>query len=185
MSQVQNSLFEIDVSEMRAFFNRMHQAGTGDLRKAMQRWLEGIGLEFLRIIQDEIIRRQVVDTRMLLQSFQKDDDNNVWTLSEEDLELEVGTTLEYASYVNDGHWTNPKGVEKRFIPGDVEIGPDGKVVKFQYNPSVSTGITLKQKWVSGKPYFTSGLKVIEKMLPNYLDALMEQWIENYFKGVLK
>ena len=112
MSQVQNSLFEIDVSEMRAFFNRMHQAGTGDLRKAMQRWLEGIGLEFLRIIQDEIIRRQVVDTRMLLQSFQKDDDNNVWTLSEEDLELEVGTTLEYASYVNDGHRQRPG----RFVP---------------------------------------------------------------------
>lgn len=179
MSQVQNSLFEIDVSEMRAFFNRMHQAGNGDFRKAMQRWLEGIGLEFLRIVQDEIIRRQVVDTRMLLQSFQKDDDDNLWRFSEGDLELEVGTTLDYASYVNDGHWTNPRGVERRFVPGHW----DGD--RFIYDPNEKGGMILKQKWVKGNPYFDSGLKIIEKMLPNYLDALMEQWIENYFKGVLK
>ena len=107
----------VDVSEFRAFFQKMGKAASGDFKREMELFLEGLGNEFLRILQDEIVRRKVMDTRQLLASFEKGEQGNVWELSDGDLTLEVGTNVDYASYVNDGHWTNPKGVQYRFVPG--------------------------------------------------------------------
>ena len=103
----------VDVSEFRAFFQKMGKAASGDFKREMELFLEGLGNEFLRILQDEIVRRKVMDTRQLLASFEKGEQGNVWELSDGDLTLEVGTNVDYASYVNDGHWTNPKGVQYR------------------------------------------------------------------------
>ena len=96
------SSIEMDFSEFREFFGSVERAAKGEFRKEFELYLEGIGNEFLRILQDEIIRRQVVDTRQLLASFQKGADGNVWELDEGGLTLEVGTSLNYAAYVNDG-----------------------------------------------------------------------------------
>ncbi|MBQ8331136.1 MAG: HK97 gp10 family phage protein [Clostridia bacterium] len=166
---------EIDTSEARRFFDAVEAAAKGGLRKEMELWLEALGVEFLRIVQDEIIRRKVMDTRLLLASFHKGNDNSVWELSDGGLTLEVGSTLNYASYVNDGHWTNPKGVERRFVPGYWEGD------RFIYDPSAEGGMVLKQKWVDGKPYFESALRILEKMMPGFLDAKMQEWIDNYFQ----
>ena len=38
------------------------------------------GNEFLRILQDEIVRRKVLDSRQLLASFEKGGDGNVWNI---------------------------------------------------------------------------------------------------------
>ena len=138
---------EIDVSEARQFFEAMEAAAKGGFRKELEAFLEGIGEEFLRLVEDEIIRREAIDTRLLLASFHKGGDSNVWELSEGGLTLEVGSTLEYASYVNDGHWTNPQGVAE---------------------------------WVKGKPYFDSALRILEKMLPELLDAKIQEWLDSYF-----
>lgn len=129
---------EFDMSEIREFFQSMERAAKGDFKKDMEEWLEAVGTDFLRVVQDEIVRRKVLDTRLLLNSFTKGDGGNVWELSDGDLTLEVGTNVEYAGYVNDGHWTNPKGVQRRWVPGYWEGD------RFIYDPSAKTGMLLKQ-----------------------------------------
>ena len=167
---------EFDMGEFRAFFQRMQSAARGDFRKEVEKFLEGLGNEFLRILQDEIIRREVVDTRQLLASFQRGGDNNVWELTDGGLTLEVGTTVDYAGYVNDGHWTNPKGVAIRFVPGSW----DGD--RFIYEPGVKHGMVLKQHWVEGKHYWESALRILDRIYPELLEVKMQEWMNSYFGG---
>lgn len=165
---------EIDISEARQFFDAMEAAAKGGFRKEMENFLIGLGDEFLRIIQDEIIRRKVLDTRLLLASFHKGNGDNVWELTDGGLALEVGSTLEYAAYVNDGHWTNPKGTDRRFVPGYWSGD------RFIYDPNAKGGMVLKQHWVDGKPYWDSAIRIMEKVIPEYLDAKLQEWLDNYF-----
>ena len=167
--------FDIDVSEIREFANRLRIA-EADFNNQMETFAEAIGYEFLRIVEDEIIRRNVVDTRLLLHSFTKGDSNNIWTLTDEGgkITLEVGTNLEYASYVNDGHWTCKKGESKRFVPGYW----NGE--HFIYDSSASTGMVLKQQWIDAQPYYTSAEKIIEKMFPELMGTKLQEWINKYF-----
>lgn len=164
----------IDTSDAGRFFDALEAAARGGFRKELELFLEGLGVEFLRIVEDEIIRREVLDTRLLLASFHKGDDNNVWDITDGGLTLEVGSTLKYAGYVNDGHWTNPKGVARRFVPGYWEGD------RFIYDPEAEGGMVLKQKWVDGKPYWDSALRILDKMLPEFLDAKLQEWLDNYF-----
>ena len=170
------SYVEIDMSEFKEFFGRVEEAAQGGFRKEFELFLEGIGNEFLRVVQDEIIRRNAVDTRQLLSSFEKGGAGNVWNLEDGGLTLEVGTNVEYASYVNDGHWTNPKGVDVRFVPGSW----DGS--RFTYDPSASGGMVLKQHWVEGRHFWESGLRIIDKMFPELLEAKLQEWLDSYFGG---
>lgn len=167
---------EFDMSEFRAFFDRMEKAAKGDFRKEFELFLEGIGSEFLRILQDEIVRREVVDSRQLLASFEKGGDGNVWELTDGGLTLEVGTNVDYASYVNDGHWTNTKGVERRWVPGYWQGD------RFIYDPSAETGMLLKQHWVEGKHYWESALRILNEIYPDILEAKLQEWLDSYFSG---
>ena len=171
-----SSVLETDMSEFREFFGRMERAAKGDFRKEMELFLEGIGNEFLRILQDEIIRREVLDSRQLLASFEKGSEGNVWEITDDGLTLEVGTNVSYASYVNDGHWTNTKGVERRFVPGYWEGD------RFIYDPAADGGIVLKQHWVEGKHYWESALRILDSVFPHLVEAKMQQWIDSYFGG---
>ena len=168
-------MYETD--EMKRFFDKCSSAGNGNFKRALNTFLEGAGLEFLKVIQDEIIRRKVMDTTLLLGSFHKGDDNGIWGLSEEGLTIEVGTNVEYAALVNDGHWTCKKGEAMRFVPGYWNGD------RFQYDPSAKTGMMLKQKWVEGRHFWESGIKIIEKMLPGVLEKRIQQWMESYFGQV--
>ena len=143
-------------------------------KRELSLFLEGISLEFLRIIEDEIIRLKVMDTRLLLNSFHKGEDENVWRLSDSGLTLEVGTNVEYASYVNDGHWTCKKGEKMRFVPGYWSGN------RFIYDSSAKSGMMLKQNWVKGAHYWESGLRILDKMLPGLIEAKLQQWINSYF-----
>lgn len=166
---------DIDMAEFKAFFGSVEKAAKGDFRKEFELFLEGLGNEFLRILQDEIIRRQVLDSRQLLASFEKGGDGNVWELTDSGLTLEVGTNVDYASYVNDGHWTNTKGVERRWVPGYWEGD------RFIYDPAEkNSGMLLKQHWVEGKHYWDSALRILDKIYPELLDAKLQEWIDNYF-----
>lgn len=100
----------IEAPEIKEFVNRLNGAARGEFRKELALFIEGVGVEFLRVVQDEIIRKQTVDTRLLLNSFQKSANDNVFEMKEGDLTVEVGTNVTYASYVNSGHWLNSKGV---------------------------------------------------------------------------
>ena len=170
------STVEIDMSEFRKFFQMLGKAAKGDFRKELELFLEGLGNEFLRILQDEIIRRQVMDSRLLLASFEKGNDGNVWRLQEGGLILEVGTNLDYAGYVNDGHWTNTKGVERRWVPGYWQGD------RFIYDPAADSGMMLKQHWVEGKHYWDSALRILEQIYPDLLERKLQEWLDSYFSG---
>lgn len=165
---------DFDLSEYKAFFQKLERAAGGDFRRELSTFLEGLGNEFLRVLEDEIIRREVMDTRLLLNSFHKGSEGNVWTLSEGNLTLEVGTNVEYASYVNDGHWTAEAGKSGRWIPGHW----DGD--RFIYEPGAKTGMYLKQQWVSGKHYWESALRIIEAMYPKLIETKLQAWLDEYF-----
>lgn len=165
---------EIDCSQLHKFVEQMDQAASGLFRQEVNKFLIGIGDEFLRIIEEEIIRRNVMDTRLLLNSFQKGSEDNVWKYDEKGMSLEIGTNVEYASYVNDGHWTNPKGVKRRWIPGYWSGG------KFTYVPGAKTGMLLQQKWIEGAHYWEGAIRIIEQMIPQFLEKKMAEWLQNYF-----
>lgn len=164
----------LEADEMKEFFEKCRKAGNGVFKRELSLFLEGISLEFLRIIEDEIIRLKVMDTRLLLNSFHKGEDENVWRLSDSGLTLEVGTNVEYASYVNDGHWTCKKGEKMRFVPGYWSGN------RFIYDSSAKSGMMLKQNWVKGAHYWESGLRILDKMLPGLIEAKLQQWINSYF-----
>ena len=164
----------LEADEMKEFFEKCRRAGNGVFKRELSLFLEGISLEFLRIIEDEIIRLKVMDTRLLLNSFHKGEDENVWRLSDSGLSLEVGTNVEYASYVNDGHWTCKKGEKMRFVPGYWSGN------RFIYDSSAKSGMMLKQNWVKGAHYWESGLRILDKMLPGLIEAKLQQWINSYF-----
>ena len=160
---------EVDFSNARDFFKKM-QSASGEFKKEATLWLQSIGIEFLRVVQDEIIRLEVVDTRLLLASFHESEDGSYWSLSEGNLTLEVGSTVNYAAWVNDGHMQTPG----RFIPGYWQGD------RFVYDPSAEGGMVLKANYVDGKPYFDNAVHIIEKMLPGLLERKLEMWLNQYF-----
>lgn len=164
----------IDYSQLEDFVRKVDVAANSEFKKEIKKFMIGLGDEFLRIVDEEIIRRNVVDTRLLLNSFQKGSGDGVWVLKDGGMSLEIGTNVKYASYVNDGHWTNPKGVRQRWVPGYWNGD------KFVYSPGAKTGMLLKQKWVEGAHYWEASIRIMERMIPQFLDAKLNDWMKNYF-----
>ena len=166
---------EFKVVVNKDLFQKLKKASNGQIEKEIPEWLDAVGTELLNEVQNEIIGRGVVDTRKLLQSFAKDDTDNIWRMNDEKLgfTLEVGSSLHYARYVNDGHWANPKGVSQRFVPG-VWNGE-----KFQYMPGAKTGMVLKQQWIDARPYWTSAMRRFGPKFREYVNAKFRQWIRKY------
>ena len=162
-----------DASALRGLADKLRRIADADIKSEAASWLETSGIEFLRVVEDEIIRRQVVDTRLLLKSFTKGDENNVWKAADGGLTLEIGTHVEYAVYVNNGHWANPSGVASRFVPG-VWNGD-----KFQYMPGAKTGMVLRQQWIDAQPYWDSAVRIFSKMFPELVGAKFRQWVKRY------
>lgn len=159
---------DVDTSQLENFFNCVDNS-TNDLKKELLAYQKGIGIEFLDILQNEIIRKHVVDTRLLLSSFQLGDKNNYWKLTQGKLTLEVGTNVEYAKWVNDGHNQN-----SRFVPG-VWHGS-----RFEYIKGAKTGMMLTAKFVEGYHYWESAIKILEKMMPNIMENKIKNWLKNNF-----
>ncbi len=178
------SSVQCDFSEFKEFFDKMETAAKGAFRQEMELFLMGMGEEFLRVLEEEIIRKEVMDTRNLLNSFHRGDKANVWKIEDNGLVLEVGTNLEYASYVNDGHWTIdptknnhftlPNGEIARFVPGT------WRGDHFIYDPDAKTGMVLKQQWVKGAHYWESALRIMDKIFPQALDRRLQEWLDRYF-----
>lgn len=161
----------VDTSDLDSFVKLCETAGNRLLKEQLGQSLDGIGVDFLRIIEQEIIKRGAVDTRLLLHSFSVGADGNIWTLDEGNLTLEVGTNVEYAAPVNYGH-----NQSKRFVPGRWE----GK--RFVYDPSAKSGMMLTAKFVQGYHFWEAGLRAIEKIFPKSIEAKTNTWLNSYFGG---
>lgn len=94
---------KVDIRELKRFAAKLEKAADGDLKKQFAVWLEAVGMVFLGVVQDEVIRLEVVDTRRLLNSFSRGNSDCVFKIRGDALILNVGTNVIYASYVNDGH----------------------------------------------------------------------------------
>lgn len=136
-------------------------------RQEFGQLLEAEGMSLLALVQREIVALQVVDTRRLLNSFDKGSGGNIWTLSNGGLTLDVGTNVKYAQAVNDGHRQ-----KKRWVPGTWSGN------KFTYEPGAKTGMMLKEKFVPGKPYWDTAIRMFEQIF----NTEVETWFRNRVAG---
>ena len=165
---------QTDLTGLEDFVKDLHNA-SAKFKEDMVIFLDAVGVDMLRIIEDEIIRLDVVDTRLLLRSFHKGDAGNIYRLDSGELTLEIGTNVEYAAYVNDGHWLNPKGVETRFVPGYWTSKG-----RFVYQRGAKTGMVLKQDYINGRHYIEHAVNIMESMFPQLAERKLENWFSHYF-----
>nr|WP_238941902.1 HK97 gp10 family phage protein [Bacillus sp. REN10] len=159
----------IKIRGLKQFMKQVEKAADRDLKKEFGIWLEGMGMDFLALIQNEIIRTETVDTRRLLNSFSRGDSESVWSINSGGLTLEIGTNLKYASYANDGHFQR-----KRFVPGY------WRGDRFVYDPGANTGMMLREKWVEGSHYWDNALVIFERIFERSLERRMQQWLDTTF-----
>ena len=183
-----NRYVNIDMSEFKDFFQKMERAARGDFRRELNKFLEGLGNEFLRIVEDEFINRHKnTGYAQLVNSFKKDGEDNIWRYSDDWLTLEVGTSVKYASYVNDGHYTLdpenpdkyfvlPNGEKARFVPGRWQGN------RFIYDETADGGMVLKYHWVEGLHFWEAALHAMESICPEILERKLQEWLDNYFGG---
>lgn len=168
--------FAVDTSDLDKFVELLGQAGSGDFENEVTIWLESIGVDFLNEVRNEIIRKHVVNTRLLLNSFEKGVNGHIWNKTNGGLTLEVGTNVKYARAVNDGHWTNSPGVSQRWVPGTWSGD------KFTYQPGADTGMLLKQRFIQGRHFWESAGVIYKSMFHASLEAKMDEWLLSYFGG---
>ncbi|TWM32592.1 hypothetical protein CHCC14821_1144 [Bacillus paralicheniformis] len=147
------------------------KAGQSGFRTEAAKWLEEAGTDFLDLVRNEIVRAGSIDTGSLLHSFKRGAEGNRWEIEKGGLTLEVGTELEYASFVNDGHWTGGKD-EVRWIPGQWHSG------RFQYDPGSSSGMALKRRWVKGTGYWEHALYIFERLFEKRLHERLQTWLNS-------
>lgn len=99
-----------------------------------------------------------VDTSRLVSSFQV----GVVTPNE----AEIGTNVEYALYVNDGHVQH-----RRFLPiSYLSAGGRGKYIQ----PGNTKGIMLKEKYIPGKHFLENGMRQAGPRLKTIGESFMQQ-----------
>lgn len=159
----------IDVSQLEAFATQC-EAAIADLKPYAGEVLKEAGEEFLDIVQEVIQSEGNVDMGKLLASFTKGGAGNIWELDLGGLVLTVGTNVEYAKWVNDGHKQTPG----RFVPGFWEGD------HFRYSPGASSGMVLKASFVMGSHYFDKSVQVFAKVFPEMATSAFEQFFRRYF-----
>lgn len=110
------------------------------------------------ICLEEISPLIPVDTSRLVSSFQ------VGVITPD--EAEIGTNVEYAIYVNDGHVQH-----KRFLPiSYLSAGGRGKYIK----SGNTKGIMLKEKYVPGKHFLENGMRQAEPRFKSIGESFMRE-----------
>lgn len=80
--------------------------------------------------------------------------------------VEVGTNVEYALYVNDGHVQH-----KRFLPADrLSVGGKSKYLKSKDQK----GIMLKERYVQGAHFMDKGMTAAKPSLTRLINSFMEE-----------
>lgn len=175
MISVAKNNIRIEIEGMDKFLKKLERKAGDEFKREVSLWLEGSGMQFLEEVQRMIKSMQVVDTRRLLNSFDKAGQGNVWEKSFDGLSLTIGTNVEYARYVNDGHWTDDpsRGRASRFIPGTWSGG------KFTYIPGARTGMVLKLQYIQGRPYFDNAVKVFGAIFARSFEQKLKNWANRF------
>jgi hypothetical protein len=155
----------VDLKGLDAFTKKLKQASSGDLKEQYNIWLEGMGLKFLDIVQDEIIRLGVTDTRRLLNSFSRGDGDCVFSISNTGLSLKVGTNVQYAQWVNDGHYVGSKKLTRKTKTGR----------KLALKNIKNWG--GRKKWIEGYHYFDISLLMFERIFTASLEKNLQKWLD--------
>ncbi len=142
----------------------------GELQVWLRAWCE----EFLDDVVSEIEKRQVIDTGILKESFQKGDTLNVWIETDSGLTIEVGSMVDYAAPVNDGHYTCPPGVEQRWVPGYF-LGN-----RFVYDRLSKTGMLIKQQFIDARPFFTAVERYASEDFVDYMSVRIDEYLNKIF-----
>lgn len=124
------------------------------------------GFQFLDAVQDKIIAMEVVDTRRLLNSFDQGSTDGMWSFTNGGLTLSVGTNVEYAAAVNDGHKQ-----KRRWVPGVWNNG------KFEYRPGADTGMMLTEKFIPGRPYWDNAVQSFERIFQEDGSEWFSKWVD--------
>lgn len=159
----------IDTSQLDNFARSIDAAIT-DLPQYTRKFLEEMGEEFLDLVQMAIEDAGNIDTGKLLGAFEKGGAGNIWTMSAGGMSLTIGTNVEYARWVNDGHRQTPG----RFVPGYWQGN------HFVYSPGAKTGMVLKASFVQGSHYFDKAIQAFEGIFPEYAQRSFQQFFERYF-----
>lgn len=159
----------LDASQLEDFLSRVDMASS-QFKPKMAEVLDRAGEEFLDIVQGAIELADNVDTRTLLSSFSKGAGNGIYELNEGGLTLTIGTNVQYAAWVNDGHKQKPG----RFIPGHWS----GE--RFIYEPGAREGMVLKASFVEGSHYFDYAVSVFRKMFPGMVQEMTAQLLNSIF-----
>ncbi|AJH60097.1 HK97 gp10 family phage protein (plasmid) [Bacillus cereus] len=158
---------QITTQGFREFSAKLNRMASGFDRNVAI-WLEASGFQFLEEVQNQIIALNVVDTRRLLNSFDKGGNGNVWRSSDGGLVLEIGTNVEYAKAQNDG-WQQVR----RWVPGKWRGN------HFEYDPMErESGMMLTAKFIEGRPYWDNAVAIYERMFQRSFDRQFKQWVQN-------
>ena len=159
----------IDTSELTNFVKKTQRVKR-NLKPYMARTLDEMGEQFLDMVQAEIRANGNIISQKLMASFAKGGAGNVYRLNAGGLTLEVGSSIKYAKWVNEGHGQRPG----RFIPGFWS----GK--RFIYVPGYGSGMVLKANFVKGSFYFDEAVDQLEELLPDIGRKAFEHFWELYF-----
>lgn len=156
----------VDLAEIRELARKFRTADQ-NFEKDMEVYLDGLGNEFLVQVQNQILARNAVDTRLMLSSFSKGGPQNIY--EQAGLTLEVGSNVYYAPYVEFGHSQQPG----RFIPGSWSGG------HFQYGAG-SGGMVLKASFVPGRFFFAGALNSFRGIYMASWERKFAEWMARYF-----
>lgn len=111
-------------------------------------------------IKEELHRGHHVDTSRLVDSI------SVFGEGIPHGYVEVGTNVEYALYLNDGHVQH-----KRFLPADrLTVGGKTKYLKNKKQ----AGIMLSERYVAGTFFLEKGMQNAKPRLQSLIESFMEQ-----------
>lgn len=167
----------VEIIGLDELMTKFTKAGKGEFKRELKTYADALGFDFLDLVQEEIIRTGTVDTRRLLSSFSKGSGDNEWNISDGGLTVEVGTNVEYAHFVNDGHFTVSlsSGKDRRWVPGVWNGG------SFTYQPgNRESGMLLKQQYVKGTNYWENAQSIFKRVFDKSLERKLQEWIDKYF-----
>lgn len=129
------------------------------------------------IYHEEVIPLVPVDTSRLVDS--------IFVGGVEDDSIEVGTNVEYALYVNDGHVQH-----KRFLPIRYISAGGKKALVSKYGDKYKgkkggiKGVMLQEKYIPGKHFMEKGLTNAKPRLETLVDSFLQETFKELEGGKL-